>query len=213
MEFSRRNSRLPTRVLKIQSAPNMRIFIYSCLLLTLVSGPLRAQIVPDSAFARLLTELELEIIQPLESDYRAIRPPENDLLNCPLAVRSRREKLEFRYAVRPVAELGYLAEAPHVAAGNLAVRLASNDEDTFLAVHSLSAQAVRDEYGADWLKIYTFPPKRGFSESENCQMVALYREGIGMAYVFLLFDRPPELLDARSYALRFTSLPPVRERR
>ena len=186
----------------------MRIGSFILLLWAGLAAPLSAQIEPDTAFARRLAEMELEIIQPLESDYRNLGPAENDYLSCPLVVRSRREKLEIRYAVRPVAELGYLAAAPHVAAGNLAARLASNDEDTFLAVHSLPAAAVREDYGADWLKLYTFPPKRGFSERTTCQMVALFREGVGMAYVFLLFDRAPELLDARTNALRFTSPPP-----
>jgi hypothetical protein len=191
----------------------MQTWLPTFLLIGIGLVPLRGQIVPDTAFARLLTAMQLEIIQPLESDYRLVRTTENDLLACPLAIRSRREKLEIRFAVRPAAEMGYLADAPHVAAGTLAANLASNDEDAFLAVHSLAAEAVRELYGADWLKIYTFPPKRSFSESENCQMIALYREGIGMAYIFLLFNRAPDLLDARANALRFTSLPPAPERR
>lgn len=193
----------------------MKIATFTLLFCGVIILPLTAQITPDSTFARQLAEMGLEIIQPLESDYRNLGAAENDYLTCPLVVRSRREKLEIRYAVRPVADMGYLADAPHIAAGNLAVNLASNDEDTFLAVHSLPAASVRDNYGADWLKLYTFPPKRGFSERETCQMVALFREGVGMAYVFLLFDKAPELLDARTNALRFVDPPaeiPPRQR-
>lgn len=190
----------------------MKIGILNLLWLVVVANPLAAQITPDSSFARQLAAMNLEILQPLESDYRVRKPVENDYLTCPLVVRSRREKLEIRYAVRPVVDLGYLADAPHIAAGNLATRLASNDEDTFLAVHSLPAASVRDNYGADWLRLYTFPPKRGFSERAHCQMVAMFREGVGIAYVFLLFDQAPELLEARTNALRFAP-PPEEEPR
>ncbi|MEL6275951.1 MAG: hypothetical protein AAFU03_12685 [Bacteroidota bacterium] len=115
---------------------------------------------------------------------------------------SKQEKLEIRYYLQAESEMGPFVGMPHVAAGRLLIDVSSNDEDAVTTAHSFQGEALAT-YRADWAKLFTFQPKRRFSDTNFAQMVALYQEGIGMLYVFLLFDKAPDTLDSRQLAIRF----------
>ena len=51
--------------------------------------------------------------------------------------------------------------------------------------------------------MYTFRPKRSFSDKSQAQLIALYRSGRGLAYTILLFDKAPDPLEGRQLTLRF----------
>ena len=60
-----------------------------------------------------------------------------------------------------------------------------------------------DDFNADWGQVIFFQPKSVFSHKAHCKMLALYKEGKGMAFVFFLFDKGTLELDRRFLALRF----------
>ncbi len=168
----------------------------------LLGSSLCAQLDLPPEFVHLLDSLDIRFTAPLDSDFRETMLHDNDYLIDDFAVYSRREKLELRFHVQPIGENDRYYQLPQVAATTLAMNLGSNDEDAVTAVHSFSEEEL-DLYQADWARMYTFRPKRSFSEKEQAQLIALYREGRGMAYTILLFDRAPDTLEGRQLSLRF----------
>ena len=170
-----------------------------CLALsTLVSAQLRLP--PE--FEQLLEELDLRFTAPLDSDYREGMRHDNDYLDHHFAMRSRRERLELRFYVQAEDIDDRYYGLPHLAATTLAMNLGSNDEDAVTAVHSFDEEEL-ELYGADWARMYTFRPKRSYSTNKQAQLIALYREGRGLAYTILLFDDAPDDLPGRQLSLRF----------
>lgn len=157
--------------------------------------------IPDT-FSKLLDSLHLRFTAPIGSDFRAQKSSENRYLVAQYILRSRREKLEMRFYLQPDREDDRYFQLPHIAAATLAMNLGSNDEDAVTAVHGFDDEELA-LYQADWARMYTFRPKRAFSDKQQAQMIAIYHEGRGMAYTFLLFDRPPDTLEGRQLTLRF----------
>ncbi len=56
-----------------------------------------------------------------------------------------------------------------------ATHFASNAEDSHIAKHSLNAEFVKDEFGADWGAVYYFKPKTTLLDRTECQMVVSER--------------------------------------
>lgn len=149
-----------------------------------------------------LDTMQADIFRPLDSDFRPVKVDGEDYVPAQFAMYSKREKLEIRYYARPKKELGFFAQMPHLDASRVVMNAASNDEDAVTTGHSFGTED-RKTFGADWAKLFTFPPKRGFSDTQYAQMVAIYRENQGMIYIFLLFNDAPDTLDARQIAARF----------
>ncbi|MEO0877340.1 MAG: hypothetical protein AAFY48_22305, partial [Bacteroidota bacterium] len=88
-------------------------------------------------------------------------------------------------------------------AARMAMHLAGNDEDSYIAAHEIETEELETIYQADWGQLFYFPPKGIFSEAKNCQMLALYREDVALCFVFLLFEEAPPSLPELSQLLRF----------
>ena len=169
-----------------------------------LSGLLHAQAIPlDSAFAYQLSNIGIDFVHPIGSDFRP-RPNEDlRLLEIDQTLYSRQEKLEVRLAVISAEELGDMATMPHIAASRIIMDLGSNDEMAPpITVHSFGSEEM-EYFNADWARQFTFRPKQGQAPYQLVQLTALFKEGCGMAYVLLLFNQPPETLDARQQLLRF----------
>lgn len=149
-----------------------------------------------------LAQQGLEWISP-EVPFRVQKYLETNYQTYDFALRLPKEKLEVRYLFVPVDEESDEALIPHLRAPRMAMHLASNEEDSYLAAHEVDPLLLDSVYQADWGETFFFRPKQGFSTAENCQMLAIYREGIGLCYVFLLFDDPPVTLPERAKMLRF----------
>lgn len=178
----------------------MKTLLFPLLLLLSAQGSAQVDLPPD--FQRLLDSLDVRFTAPLDSDYRESLRHDNDYLADDFAMYSRRERLELRFHLRPEVVSDRYYQLPHIAATTLAMNLGSNDEDAVTAVHSFSEEEL-DFYGADWARMFTFRPKRSFSDKQQAQLIALYREGRGLAYTILLFNRAPVTLEGRQMSLRF----------
>lgn len=164
-----------------------------------------AQIDYTPRFARLLEQAQIDFYKPLENTYRDI-PVWKDAAeyqSYDFAIRSRRNQLEIRYQILPYNEYDLKFNAPQVEAVRLAMHLATNQDESVISGLSIDEEELKNEFNADWGKVFIFQPKKSFSNRTHCKMLALYTEGKGMAFVFFLFDQPSQEVDNRFVALRF----------
>lgn len=183
----------------------MRYFMALTILFT--SRVLIAQVNLSPEFSRLLAAAGLEFLEPLEARYKDVRVVDDAFQSYDFAIRSRREKLEIRFLIEPYDERDPLSGPPHVRSMRLLTHLASNDQSFIMSGVDVSEKDLRDQFNADWGKVFFFTPKPGFTIRKQCKLLALYAEGKGTAFVFFLFDEPTPVLDYRFYALHFLGAP------
>ena len=135
--------------------------------------------------------------------YRATKRPQNSFQSYDIGIVFRKADLEIRYLLIPDATGSDQELIPHLRAPRMAMHLASNDEDSYIAAHDLEPGEVDSLYDADWGQKFFFSPKDIFSDAKDCEMIALYREGVGMCYIFLLFEEPSANLPELTQLLRF----------
>lgn len=172
--------------------------------LVLTTG-LRAQLPTTPAFDSLATALGLVVNAPANGDFRLEKFPAGEYLSEQLAVYSRNEKLEIRLRLEPVRPDGRYYQRPGIRTSLLAMNLGSNAEDAVTTVHSFDEEELNAR-NADWAAMYTFRPKRSVSDRQQAQLVAIYKQGRGLALTLLLFDRAPVTLEARQFLLGFGAL-------
>lgn len=175
-----------------------------CTIFLLSSVELSAQKVElNDDFNQLLAEVDAQLILPVEANYKDIRPLKNRWMNYDFSIRSRKEGLEIRYKILPFEVENRTFYAPHVKAMQVMMQVASNDEEAVVSAISLSEKSLKEDFRADWGKLFTFTPKPEFSNKQTCQLITLYREGKGMVFLFFLFNKPPMELTYRHLSLTF----------
>ncbi len=158
-----------------------------------------------TAFEAKLQAAKLEFLQPLDAGYKELKSRRNDFQNYDHAIYSRKEKLEIRYLIVPYDSLMPTADLPHLVASQMMINLSNNTEAFTGSAFSYTEEAARSDFNADWACEFLFKPKPEFSSKSTCRMLSIHKDEVGTAYVFLLFDKIPELLDARTISLRFLS--------
>lgn len=189
-----------TRILVHNRLGTMRKLLVIFGLLTSAVGA--AQIPQPEALTTWLDSLDVRLYQPFDVAYKVMSPSDNGYLEDHARFYSKEEKLEVRMHFRPETLHDPYAGMPHLRAGHLVMNLGSNDEDAVTAIHSFGDEEMM-VFNADWARLFTFRPKQSYSERQRAQLVALYREGRGMVYLILLFDRPPGTLEDRQLLLGF----------
>ncbi len=169
----------------------------------LIGTLLAAQRELPSDFQARLDQAGLSFIYPLDAGYKSRRNAPSPYFESHYTLRSRKEKMEIRYHIQPFDANDPTADLPHINASRLLLHLASNDGDKLMSGINLSEEVLQEDYQADWGKLFNFQPKSGFSRYQHCQMLALFLEGKGMAYVLFLFDDAPPTLEYRKQALEF----------
>lgn len=155
-------------------------------------------------FDQLLRQGGLSFAEPLDAGYRPVQLLDNEYQNCQYAIASGKEDLQIRYFVMPWDDADPLASSPHVATFRALSSVATNADDGHIYALEPSQASLREDFNADWGMVYFFQPKPGFSEQPLCRLLAIGKEGKGMAFVFFLFDDPANpALDTRYLALRF----------
>ena len=184
---------------------HMYLFRSFYFLAVLVIGqPVFAQIDVSDHFNQLLDDADLEFLEPVEAKYKDIRIGKNLYQSYDFAIRSRKEKMEIRYLIEPYNEKDPTADIPHLSSIRLLTHLASNGEEAGVITGlDIEAEKLKTDFNADWGKTFFFKTKTSFSTRSHCKMLALFKEGKGMAYVFFLFDKATNELDKRFLALRF----------
>lgn len=149
-----------------------------------------------------LAQYELTWHKP-EVPFKLLPYPRLAFQDYDFALGFRKDKLEIRYLIVPPEPDSDVALIPHLEAPRMAMHLANNDDDSYIVAHEMDLAVLDSVYHADWGQTYFFPPKQVFSAAQNCQMLVLYREGVALCYVFMLFDDPPITLPERSQLLQF----------
>lgn len=145
---------------------------------------------------------ELEWSEP-EVPYRWQKHTNTTFQAYDFAISIRKEKLKIRYLFVPDDD-SHADLIPHLRVPRMAMHLASNDDGSYMSAHAIEPSLLDSVYHADWGQVFFFRPKPLFSSAKDCQMLAFYREGIGLFYVFMLFDEPPMTLPERAKLVRFT---------
>jgi len=181
----------------------MRAKIILIVVIAVIAQNAYGQLEYSDDFLYLLENAQIDFYEPVEGKYKAMNMQKDVFQPCDFGIRSRREKLEIRYLIAPYSENSPAFSAPQVESTRMVAHLASNDPKAVITVLSMDEQELREEFNADWGKVFFFQPKEQFSTSKHCKLLSLYAEGKGMALVFFLFDKPSQELDNRFLALRF----------
>lgn len=164
---------------------------------------IEAQITLPKTFENKLLARNLVIALPVENTFKQGKVRRNRVLSYDFAMRARREDLEIRY-VLPVQRANASDDYPHILSFTTVTHVATNEEGSAqIASHRIAAKDLKDRFNADWGSVYFFKPKPGFSNKRHCKMLALYKEGKGMVYVFYLFDKAGEVLEQQQYGIWF----------
>ena len=158
-----------------------------------------AQIKISKSFTQKLQHMEMDFYEPLENSYKKIRVQRNDIIDYDFAIKARKGDMEIRFALYPDNDA---TKYPHINVMSMASSVATNDEEAKLVLHQLPSSELK-EYGADWGAMIFLQPKEMFTGKDHCKMLALYKEGQGLAYAFFLFDKATEEVDVQKYCLGF----------
>ena len=155
-----------------------------------ILGTLSAQLDLTPDFQIKLAKTGINFLTPVEHNFKVSKVYKNELQPYDFAMRQKKDKVEIRYLVLP--DTGIIAGGyPHMNFSNRTMTLASNEDDvavSTISVIQLSEETLKEKYHADWGAISFFTPKRSFSDSRYCKLVALYCEGRGYVYTFFLYD-------------------------
>lgn len=157
----------------------------------------------NDRFHLLLEETQMEFLKPLDAGYKKSWITKNTIQNYDFAIRSKREKLEIRYLIEPYQANNPSFAAPHIRCMQKVLSIASNDQNVVMTGLDIDPSQLANDFNADWGKLFFFKPKAQFCNYQNVQMLALFKEGQGMAYVFFLFNQAERALDNRLIALRY----------
>jgi len=146
-----------------------------------------------------LEKIGLEFFEPLENQYHSIKVKKNKIVNSDFIIKSKKAEMEIRFLIKEDNEK---TQFPHINVMSMASTAATNDEDARMVLHQMSEKDLL-EYNADWGATVFFQPKEWFCEKEHCKMIAIYKEGNGLAYMFYLFDNATKEVDNQKYCMRF----------
>lgn len=177
--------------------------VFTIFLLCLMFNLSAQKLEPSKRFDSLTKACNIEFLKPLDAGYKSIWVGKNSLQQYDFAIRSRKEKLEIRYLIEPHQENNPTFSVPHMKCIQKVLTIASNEQDVVMTGLDISEKSLQEDYNADWGKVFFFRPKAQFSTYKHIKMLALFKEGRGMAYVFFLFDKPTRNLDNRIIALRY----------
>ena len=75
------------------------VLLLGCCLLSVNLKAQRIDLSDD--FNQLLQQVEAQLILPVETDYKDIRPVSNPWMDYDFSIRSRKERMEIRYKISP----------------------------------------------------------------------------------------------------------------
>jgi len=180
---------------------NILRILSCCLLFFIFSNNAFAQIKTSKSFNQKLEKMDLEFLTPLENSYKKIKASESIVVDFDFEIKARKADMRMGFALFP--ERKNAITFPHMKVSNMAISAATNeDEEARLVLHEMS-KADLESYQADWGAVVFFQPKRIFSDKDHCKMLALYREGKGLVYIFYLFDDATEEVDLQKNCLSF----------
>ena len=182
----------------------------SLLVITLVQGQSRQ-------FMTLLEDGGLAFTMPANFDTIAAR--QNPHMKYELALQSKTDSIEIRYAIRPLKKR--IEEFEKMAADTTGGRVVfanahpnKSYKTSFMAVlintslqpqgggapviprfGDVKPEAVKNDFNADWGATSGYPPRTTFDSTyKNCMAVALHKDNAADVYIFYLFNSRETLM-------------------
>ena len=180
---------------------NILRLLSCCILLFIFSNNVFTQVKTSKSFNQKLAKMDLAFLAPLENSYKKIKASESIIVDFDFEIKAKKADMKIGFVLFP--EGNNALTFPHIKVSNMALSAATNqDDEARLVMHEMSKEDL-EYYQADWGAVVFFQPKRIFSDKDHCKMLALYREGKGLAYVFYLFDEASEEVDLQENCLIF----------
>ena len=180
---------------------NILRLLSCCILLFIFSNNVFTQVKTSKSFNQKLAKMDLAFLAPLENSYKKIKASESIIVDFDFEIKAKKADMKIGFVLFP--EGNNALTFPHIKVSNMALSAATNqDDEARLVMHEMSKEDL-ENYQADWGAVVFFQPKRIFSDKDHCKMLALYREGKGLAYVFYLFDEASEEVDLQENCLIF----------
>lgn len=171
----------------------------------------------SAKFWSLLEEGGLEFTMPANFDTIATR--QNPHMNDELAIQSKTDSFEIRYAIHPLKKRieAFEKMAADTSSGQVVFAGAHPNKSyktvfmTVLINTSLQPQgggapaipkfgdfkpeAVKNEFNADWGATSGYPPRTTFDSTyKNCMTVALHKDNAADVYIFYLFNKKETMM-------------------
>jgi hypothetical protein len=143
----------------------------------------------------------LEFQEPLDGRYQEIQFLDQPYWGEHFNLISRKEKMEIKIVFKPDYR-----DYPHINSVRWITQIASNEEETAISHVPLTIEKSKALYGADWGKVFFFKPKLGSSIYSETKMISLFKEDVGMVFVFFLFNEADQNLILRDQIIRFSAL-------
>jgi hypothetical protein len=180
---------------------NILRFLSCCLLFFTFSNNVFTQIKMSKSFSQKLEKMDLDFLAPLENSYKKVKASESIIVDFDFEIKAKKADMKIGFALFPEGKNALIF--PHIKVSNMAISAATNEnEEARLVLHEMSKENLKN-YHADWGAVVFFQPKRIFSDKDHCKMLALYREGKGLVYIFYLFDKASEEVDLQENCLSF----------
>ncbi|HOY17592.1 MAG TPA: hypothetical protein PLC89_09875 [Haliscomenobacter sp.] len=147
-----------------------------------------------------LSRSGVELLYPVDSDYKPAYIPEHLFQRYDYAIRSNKEAVEIRILFLP--DMG---NAPHAQVNSyrMALHIGDNETNTSFTARELTERELTEVFNADWGRVYILKPKASFSMQQHCRFLVLHKENKGMVCVFYLFDKPSAAIDQRLHLLKY----------
>ncbi|RTQ47879.1 hypothetical protein EJV47_18340 [Hymenobacter gummosus] len=169
-----------------------------------------------ASFQKGLTEAGMAYTAPASWKAVPVRP--NGDMNYEYALKHPTRKFEVRYAIRPLAGLlreyaaakkkgEVMVDPNNFHEGTLQAMLLNISGGQDAPVQEFDAQAVRQEFGADWGATSLLTPSPSFAPGyKYCMVVALHKANRADAYYFYLAANKADLepgMEPAFHSLRF----------
>jgi hypothetical protein len=148
-----------------------------------------------------LAESNIELFAPLEQASFALKKDHNSFFKTDFQI-VHTDKVEVRVEVMSYPQDSLKMSNPHINNGVRLGHLIDNINDDPVTLHKLGSEDL-DFFGADWATQSMFNPKDEFSPKKNCQLITLFKEEVGLIFLYLLFDDIEKYKDEWRYLIGF----------
>lgn len=157
----------------------MRIF--GMVICSLLISSLHGQAATPLSQSEMLTSFELEYLSPVEVETASLGAGKLGRYSYQMGV-----EIDNGNSLALVTfEPDFEAISPRICLAAKVATLATNDQDVEIKM-MLPSQEDNENLNADWISHAVFTPKLGAERYDHGKLTALYREGVGLIYIYYL---------------------------
>jgi hypothetical protein len=146
----------------------------------------------------MLSAMGVSYYPPLDAGYKPIKALEEPFWGAHYATFSRRDQIEIKIVMDNTIQ-----DYPNIQLGRWLAQIASNDAEEVISRVPIDSEVLMHQYGADWGGLYFFKPKFSSTFYSECKLLALFKEGKGMIFIFFLFNEFTDRLQRLEHIISF----------